>query len=46
MINVTKTKKLDLEPGKTKGKEDCDDIYIVSRRMRVESKRRAKERIE
>lgn len=34
MVNVTKTEKLDLEPGRRKGKEDCDGIYIVSRRMK------------
>ena len=46
MTNVTKTEKLNLEPGRKKEKEDCDGIFILSRRMRVELKRRAKEQIE
>lgn len=42
MANVTKTKKLDLELGKKKGKKDCNSIYIVLRKMRVKLKRQAK----
>lgn len=39
MANMSKTEKLDLEPGRRKRKEDCDGIYILSKKMRVESKR-------
>lgn len=46
MANMTKTEKLDLEPRRRKKKEDYNGIYIMSRRMRVESKRQAKEQIE
>lgn len=46
MANMTKTEKLDLEPRRRKKKEDCNGIYIISRKMRVKSKRRAKEQIE
>lgn len=46
MANVTKIKKLDLELERKKRKENCNNIYIVSRKMRVESKRQAKEQIE
>lgn len=45
MANVTKTEKLNLELRRKKEKKDCNGIYIVSRKMKVESKRQAKERI-
>lgn len=39
MANMTKTEKLDLESRRRKKKENCNGIYIMSRRMRVELKR-------
>lgn len=43
MANVTKTKKLDLEFERKKKKKNCNNIYIVSRKIRVKSKRQIKE---
>lgn len=43
---MTKIEKLDLEPGRKKGKEDYDGIYIVLRKMGVKLKCQAKEQIE
>lgn len=38
IANMTKTEKLDLEPRRKKEKENCNSIYIMLRRIRVESK--------